>query len=92
MTQSEIYLRAAELIAAGYEHYSCTAISAVEDQLGYGPARLAYIAMMAPRKDDNGRPYLSVQDFNGPRSRARHHRVVALCLMAAIVARPRRKK
>lgn len=91
MRRSEIYLRAAQRVASGVSEFSCTAISLVG--LSYNlKARKDYIATMAQSMDCFGRPFLNARAFgDAGTEEGIHTRIVALCLMAAIVARPKRK-
>lgn len=90
--RADVYRRAAELIADGSERYSCHAIEkAVGTYPKNCPERRAYERALG-KNSCGRRPYMLVMDFEemwlyeSPHIAAyRHHRVVALCFMAAMV-------
>lgn len=88
-----IYRRAALRVEQEKEEFSCSAVDWAAQQIGdvisyYSSARYTYCEVMSPRKDRDR--YLWTTDFhpdpqtNETLPAARDHRVVALCLMAAM--------
>lgn len=84
---AEIYRNAAKLIEAGTERLACLAIAAVSKSYNdKEPIHADFVSYFKPEDATHGEGWFSRMHDYTPESQ--DHRVVALCLMAAITDRP----